>query len=49
MTKRSTSVTQGAWRASACMLAFLCAVAFTFWFVVIHGPGSSVFPGRGQQ
>src|SRR5207248_146003 len=21
--------------------AFLCAVAFTFWFVVIHGPGPS--------
>jgi hypothetical protein len=28
--------------------AFFCALAFTFWFVVIHGPGSSVFSGRGQ-
>jgi len=28
--------------------AFFCAAAFTFWFVVIHGPGSNVFPGRGQ-
>ena len=28
--------------------AFFCALAFTFWFLVIHGPGSSVFPGRGQ-
>jgi len=28
--------------------AFFCAAAFTFWFVVIHGPGSSVFPGRSR-
>jgi hypothetical protein len=28
--------------------AFFCAAAFTFWFVVIHGPGSSVFPGQGR-
>jgi hypothetical protein len=24
----------------------LAAIIFAFWFVVIHGPGSSVFPGR---
>jgi len=28
--------------------AFFCAAAFTFWFVVIHGPGSSVFKGPGR-
>jgi hypothetical protein len=27
--------------------AFVCAVVFTFWFVVIHGPGSSVVSGSG--
>jgi hypothetical protein len=26
--------------------AAVCAVAFTFWFVVIHGPGSSSMPGN---
>ena len=25
--------------------AAICAAAFTFWFVVIHGPGSSTTPG----
>ncbi len=24
---------------------FVCALAFAFWFLVIHGPGSSVIPG----
>jgi hypothetical protein len=28
--------------------AFFCAAAFTFWFVVIHGPGVSLVSGRGQ-
>ncbi len=27
--------------------ALVCAVVFTFWFVVIHGPGSSVVSGNG--
>jgi hypothetical protein len=27
--------------------AIVCAVIFTFWFVVIHGPGSSVVSGSG--
>jgi hypothetical protein len=26
--------------------ALVCAVVFTFWFVVIHGPGSQIAPGR---
>jgi hypothetical protein len=26
----------------------LAVVIFGFWFIVIHGPGSSVFPGRQQ-
>jgi hypothetical protein len=26
--------------------AAVCAMAFTFWFVVIHGPGSGVMPGN---
>src|SRR5437588_7850750 len=29
--------------------AIVCAVAFAFWFVVIHGPGSQVVPGRAQH
>jgi hypothetical protein len=29
--------------------AFLCAVGFTFWFVVIHGPGSIITPGGGEN
>lgn len=29
--------------------AFVCAVAFIFWFVVIHGPGSQVVPGRSKS
>jgi hypothetical protein len=29
--------------------AFLCAVAFTLWFVVIHGPGSMITPGGGEN
>jgi hypothetical protein len=28
--------------------AFLCAVGFTVWFVVIHGPGSMITPGGGE-
>jgi len=28
--------------------AFVCTVAFVFWFVVIHGPGSLITPGRGE-
>jgi hypothetical protein len=27
--------------------AVVCAVIFTFWFVVIHGPGSSIVSGSG--
>lgn len=27
--------------------AIVCAVVFTFWFVVIHGPGSSIVSGNG--
>jgi hypothetical protein len=29
--------------------AFVCAVVFMFWFVVIHGPGSQVVPGRAKS
>jgi hypothetical protein len=29
--------------------ACICAVAFLFWFLVIHGPGSSVVPGRAKS
>jgi hypothetical protein len=29
--------------------AIVCAVAFAFWFVVIHGPGSQVVPGRARS
>jgi len=28
--------------------AAVCAVAFAIWFLVIHGPGSSVFSGNGR-
>jgi hypothetical protein len=28
--------------------AAVCGIAFTFWFLVIHGPGSSIIPGRGE-
>ena len=28
--------------------AFLCALGFTLWFVVIHGPGSMITPGGGE-
>ena len=28
--------------------AIVCAVGFTFWFLVIHGPGSSSFSGNGS-
>jgi hypothetical protein len=34
-------------RIFACTAA-VCGIAFTFWFLVIHGPGSSVIPGRGE-
>jgi hypothetical protein len=26
--------------------AAICAAAFSFWFVVIHGPGSNSMPGN---
>jgi hypothetical protein len=29
--------------------AFICTVAFAFWFLVIHGPGSQVVPGRSRS
>ena len=29
--------------------AAVCALAFVFWFLVIHGPGSSVVPGRSKS
>jgi hypothetical protein len=29
--------------------AAVCALAFMFWFLVIHGPGSSVVPGRSKS
>jgi hypothetical protein len=29
--------------------AVVCAVAFVFWFIVIHGPGSQVVPGRAKS
>lgn len=28
--------------------AAVCAAAFMFWFVVIHGPGSSTMPGESK-
>jgi len=28
--------------------AFLCGAGFTFWFLVIHGPGSMITPGGGE-
>jgi hypothetical protein len=28
--------------------AIVCAIAFTFWFIAIHGPGSIITPGRGE-
>jgi hypothetical protein len=28
--------------------AAVCALGFLFWFVVIHGPGSSVVSGGGK-
>jgi hypothetical protein len=29
--------------------AVVCAVAFAFWFLVIHGPGSQVQPGQSKS
>jgi hypothetical protein len=29
--------------------AFVCALAFAFWFLVIHGPGSQVIPGHAKS
>ena len=29
--------------------AIICGVAFAFWFIVIHGPGSQVVPGRAAH
>jgi hypothetical protein len=28
--------------------AVICAAVFLFWFVIIHGPGSSTFSGGGR-
>lgn len=28
--------------------AAVCAIAFTFWFLVVHGPGSMITPGGGE-
>lgn len=28
--------------------AAVCALAFAFWFLVIHGPGSMTMPGNGK-
>jgi hypothetical protein len=30
-------------------VAFVCALAFAFWFLVIHGPGSQISPGHGEN
>src|SRR5205823_1575233 len=29
--------------------AFVCALVFAFWFLVIHGPGSQIVPGGGSS
>jgi len=29
--------------------ACVCAAALVFWFLVIHGPGSSIMPGRAKS
>jgi hypothetical protein len=29
--------------------AAVCALVFVFWFLVIHGPGSQVIPGRAKS
>jgi hypothetical protein len=29
--------------------AVICAAAFAFWFIVIHGPGSQITPGRARS
>lgn len=29
--------------------ALVCAAAFVFWFLIIHGPGSTVVPGRAKS
>src|ERR1700676_1796056 len=29
--------------------AIVCAVVFAFWFLVIHGPGSSIVSGNGKM
>jgi hypothetical protein len=29
--------------------AIVCALIFTFWFVVINGPGSMTMPGGGKS
>jgi hypothetical protein len=31
------------------LTAIICGVVFIFWFVVIHGPGSSIVPGRSKS
>jgi hypothetical protein len=29
--------------------AFVCALAFAFWFLATHGPGSQIAPGHGEN
>ena len=29
--------------------AAVCAIVFAFWFLVIHGPGSSTVSGNGNK
>ena len=31
------------------LTAIVCGLAFAFWFLVIHGPGSQVVPGRERS
>lgn len=38
---------QGALGRVFAVTAAICATAFAFWFIVIHGPGSSTFSGQG--
>lgn len=38
---------QGAMARVFAATAAVCAAAFTFWFVVVNGPGSSTMPGQG--
>jgi len=38
----------GAMARAFALTAIVCALAFAFWFIVIHGPGSQVVPGRAR-